>query len=158
MPLAFPDTDILTLSKERVSLLYSQSQELNQRAQGYITLMTGALALVGAFNAFKRAHDALDIILLVVLVSAYAFGVLIALRVSSYSDWEHPVDINQFSAIRGSRSQAFDDEVWMQARLKIYAYAYNRNLKIIADKLRRVWWAYFCTMVVFITALVLIAR
>lgn len=159
MPLTFPDTDILILSKERVSLLYSQSQDLNQRAQSYITLMTTALALVGAFNVFKRSHDAVDIILLVILVSAYAMGVVGALRVSSNNGkWEHPFDINDTKAARLLNGSSFTDETYFETRLEAYAKAYNDNLKIIDIKLVRVRWSYFFTLAVFLTALVVIAR
>lgn len=115
--------------------------------------MSAALGVGGAFKAFERVHDWLDIVLIVVILTIYAIGLLICLRVLSRTDWNHLFDLNDFRT-RGD----FDDSEYFDLMLNSYDVVIKSNREIVQEKANAIIWTTILTAVLFFIVFILVAR
>lgn len=133
--------------------MYSQNDALSQKAQTYITLMSAALGVAGAFKVFDREHDVVDLVLLSIMALAYATGVFIALRILSQKEWRYPVDIDNFKS-----KMPFTETEYFMFIFDTYVETMKFNQAIVTDKGNAITWATRFTVVVFVATLIIIAR
>jgi hypothetical protein len=135
---SFQQTNTLELLQDRLQILYTQNDKLDQRAQNNIEAITVLLALSAAFKLLELQRDGLNQIIIVFVFVLYTLSVLLSIYVLLPKLWLHPLDpnINQINQV-----SAQPEEAYYQQLLIAYTRAIRVNEGVVNLKARVVWWS-----------------